>query len=136
MASLKFCQECNNLLYPEEDRTNHVLLYSCRNCDYREEAGSQLVFRNDLISVTQEQPGVIDNITKDPTLQRVEQKCPYCGNQEAVCFQDQSKRIFNRMILFFCCCNCEKLFQDPEVSRKAGTNTQVNPEDVTNLEAF
>ncbi len=33
-------------------------------------------------------------------------------------FQDQSKRIYNRMILFFCCTNCDRLFQDEEVIKK------------------
>lgn len=42
----------NNLLYPEVDRSNHVLLYSCRNCNYREEARENVVFRNDLKSVS------------------------------------------------------------------------------------
>lgn len=42
----------NNLLYPEVDRSNHVLLYSCRNCSHKEEARSNMVFKNDLKSVT------------------------------------------------------------------------------------
>lgn len=148
----------NNLLYPEVDRSNHVLLYSCRNCSYKEEARQNIVFKNDLKSVTkvrrdiqrgrksrcpllettakpssccsldrvasslaierslrltiltdsnlslspsaQEQPGVIDSIRTDPTLpRRFDHVCPECGHSESVYFQDQSKRIHNRMIL-------------------------------------
>ncbi|EPQ27249.1 uncharacterized protein PFL1_05172 [Pseudozyma flocculosa PF-1] len=114
MSSLNFCAECNNLLYPEVDRTNHVLLYACRNCNYSEEARQSLVFRNDLMSVTKEQPGVIDNLMKDPTLARTQDlSCPDCGHSEAVVFQDQSKRILNRMILFYVCTRCNHLFRDP-----------------------
>ena len=29
-------QECNNMLYPKEDKENKVLLYACRNCDYKQ----------------------------------------------------------------------------------------------------
>ena len=29
-------QECNNMLYPKEDKENKVLMYSCRNCDYKQ----------------------------------------------------------------------------------------------------
>ena len=28
-----FCQECNNMLYPREDKHNRVLLYACRSVD-------------------------------------------------------------------------------------------------------
>ncbi|CAO1613660.1 unnamed protein product [Jaminaea pallidilutea] len=111
--SLNFCAECNNLLYPEVDRSNHVLLYSCRNCNYREEARENIVFRNDLKSVTKEQPGVIDSIRTDPTLpRRHDHICPECGHSESVYFQDQSKRIQNRMILFYVCTNCETCYMD------------------------
>lgn len=73
----------NNLLYPEVDRSNHVLMYSCRNCNFTEEAKHNLVFRNDLKSVTKEQPGVIDSIRTDPTLpRRNDHICPECGHSE------------------------------------------------------
>ncbi|PWN24064.1 putative DNA-directed RNA polymerase II 14.5 kDa polypeptide [Microstroma glucosiphilum] len=111
--SLHFCAECNNLLYPEVDRSNHVLLYSCRNCSHKEEARSNMVFKNDLKSVTKEQSGVIDSIATDPTLPRKhDSECPACGHPEAVYFQDQSKRIHNRMILFYVCTACEHCYGD------------------------
>ena len=131
----------NNLLYPEVDRTNHVLLYACRNCNYQEEARQSLVFRNDLMSITKEQPGVVDNLMKDPTLRRTHDlACPECAHSESVLFQDQGKRIVNRkhplplcalcplhlhpdntptlpmptgMILFYVCTRCNHLFRDP-----------------------
>ena len=42
----------NNLLYPEADRTNHVLMYACRNCPYRTEADNPMVYRNDLKAIS------------------------------------------------------------------------------------
>ncbi|KOS16192.1 dna-directed rna polymerase ii kda polypeptide [Malassezia pachydermatis] len=118
MASLKFCAECNNLLYPEADRTNHVLLYACRNCPYRTEASNPLVFRNDLKLISKEQPGVIDELMTDPTLRRTQDlTCPNCGHTEAVMFQDQSKRDLNKMIFFYVCCYCNHLFRDDPLER-------------------
>ncbi|SPO31264.1 probable DNA-directed RNA polymerase II 14.5 kDa polypeptide [Ustilago trichophora] len=126
MSSLHFCAECNNLLYPEVDRTNHVLLYACRNCNYQQESRESLVYRNDLMSVTKEQPGIVDNLMKDPTLRRTHDlNCPNCGHAEAVLFQDQSKRIMNRMILFYVCCRCNHLFRDPAQPAPAAGPGQV-----------
>ncbi|CAF5078832.1 unnamed protein product, partial [Rotaria magnacalcarata] len=27
-VGIKFCQECNNMLYPKEDKENRILLYA------------------------------------------------------------------------------------------------------------
>ena len=32
-VGIRFCQECNNMLYPREDKQNRVLLYACRSVD-------------------------------------------------------------------------------------------------------
>ena len=32
-VGIRFCQECNNMLYPREDKHNRVLLYACRSVD-------------------------------------------------------------------------------------------------------
>ncbi|TVU23579.1 hypothetical protein EJB05_25953, partial [Eragrostis curvula] len=48
MSTMKFCRECNNILYPKEDRANKILLFACRNCDHqataRGEEGMTLFF--------------------------------------------------------------------------------------------
>lgn len=103
----------NNLLYPKVHQTTMTLHNACRTCPYSEEARNTMVYRNDLMSISKEQAGVIDQLMKDPTLPRSrEHNCPNCGNNESVFFQDQSKRTFNRMILFFVCTNCNHLFRD------------------------
>ena len=48
--SLQYCIECNNLLYPREDRVERRLIYACRNCEYSEAAAQTLIFRNELLS--------------------------------------------------------------------------------------
>lgn len=45
-VGIKFCQECNNMLYPKEDKDNRVLLYACRNCDYKQIAENSCVYVN------------------------------------------------------------------------------------------
>lgn len=35
-VGIKFCQECNNMLYPKEDKENRRLLFACRNCDFQQ----------------------------------------------------------------------------------------------------
>ena len=51
-ASLHFCQECNNLLYPKVDQTRNDMVYACRICQYDEKVENQCVYRNDLLTVT------------------------------------------------------------------------------------
>ncbi|PKI85776.1 Rpb9p [Malassezia vespertilionis] len=102
-----------HVLTSKADRTNHVLTYVCRNCDYRTEASQPLVFKNDLKNTSKEQPGVVEELMTDPTLWRThDMSCPSCGNSESVVFQDQSKRDLNKMIFFYVCCYCNFLFQD------------------------
>ena len=42
-ASLHFCQECNNLLYPKADAQRRIIVYACRICQYSEIVENQLV---------------------------------------------------------------------------------------------
>ncbi|SGY38802.1 BQ5605_C003g02075 [Microbotryum silenes-dioicae] len=68
MASISFCGECNNLLYPKEDKVSHVLMYACRNCHYKEETTNPCVYKHDLLVVSKETAGVTQDLQTDPTL--------------------------------------------------------------------
>lgn len=48
-VGIRFCQECNNMLYPKEDKENKILLYACRNCDYKTEADSYCIYVNKIM---------------------------------------------------------------------------------------
>ncbi|WVZ49745.1 hypothetical protein U9M48_001076 [Paspalum notatum var. saurae] len=112
MSSMKFCRECNNILYPKEDKENKVLLYACRNCDHQspptaqEVADINCVYRN----VVEHDDGeftqvVYDDVASDPTLPRTKSvRCAACGHGEAVFFQ-ATARGEEGMRLFFVCCN-------------------------------
>ena len=41
---IRFCQECNNMLYPKEDKANKQLVYACRNCDYKQLADNNCIY--------------------------------------------------------------------------------------------
>jgi hypothetical protein len=54
MSSVKFCPDCNNMLYPREDRTERKLFFACRNCEHHEEAqpDSLCIFRHQILHAT------------------------------------------------------------------------------------
>ncbi|KHJ41379.1 alpha,alpha-trehalase [Trichuris suis] len=45
-VGIKFCPECNNMLYPRENKEERVLMYSCRNCDHRQVADNRCIYVN------------------------------------------------------------------------------------------
>jgi len=117
---MKFCSECNNLLYSRCDVERRMLLYACRRCGTDEPGDvTQVVYRNDMQRRTKEQAGIVQDLQNDTTLPHSEIVCPNpsgCGHTDAVYFQDQSKRKHTRMILFYVCTKCNYTFGDPELS--------------------
>ncbi|CAI6008036.1 unnamed protein product [Closterium sp. NIES-65] len=88
MSAMKFCRECNNILYPREDRENRVLLYACRNCDHQEAAENNCVYRNEVHHTADERTQILQDVTADPTLPRTKAvRCAKCAHGEAVFFQ-------------------------------------------------
>ncbi|CAI5758113.1 unnamed protein product [Candida verbasci] len=115
MASFRFCEECNNMLYPKEDKTGAEprLLYACRNCGYTELASDPKVYRHELMTTIGETAGAVKDIGQDPTLPRSNKQCIYCGYDECVFFQSQQRRKDTSMTLFYVCLNddCKRIFQ-------------------------
>ncbi|KAF3782235.1 DNA-directed RNA polymerases II IV and V subunit 9A [Nymphaea thermarum] len=105
MSTMKFCRECNNILYPKEDREQKVLLYACRNCDHQEVADNNCVYRNEIHHSVGERTQVLQDVAADPTLPRTRTvRCTVCNHGEAVFFQ-AAARGEEGMTLFFVCCN-------------------------------
>ncbi|KAI1167495.1 hypothetical protein F5B18DRAFT_442376 [Nemania serpens] len=65
--TFRFCSECSNMLYPKEDEDSHRLMFTCRTCQYTEEATSSCVFRHVLNSAAGETAGVTQDVGSDPT---------------------------------------------------------------------
>jgi DNA-directed RNA polymerase II subunit RPB9 len=102
------CQECGNMLYPQEDKATKKLMRVCRNCDTTSDADSNLVFVNDT------RPRSIANdagsdVTKDPTLPRAKgTMCNNCQFDEAVFFQAPMRGDEGMKLIFMClrCVHC------------------------------
>lgn len=66
--TFRFCSECSNMLYPKEDEDAHKLQFTCRTCQYTEEATSSCVFRNVMNNAVGETAGVTQDVGSDPTV--------------------------------------------------------------------
>ncbi|KAI3407253.1 TFIIS-type domain-containing protein [Psidium guajava] len=105
MSTMKFCCECNNILYPKEDREQKILLFACRNCEHQEVADNYCVYRNEIHHSVGERTQVLQDVAADPTLPRTKSvRCAQCNHGEAVFFQ-ATARGEEGMTLFFVCCN-------------------------------
>ncbi|KAK1763440.1 hypothetical protein QBC33DRAFT_549683 [Phialemonium atrogriseum] len=109
--TFRFCSECSNMLYPKEDEDSHKLQFTCRTCQYTEEATSTCIYRNVLNNAVGETAGVTQDVSSDPTLPRSNKICPVCKHPEAVFFQSQQRSAETGMKLFYVCCDCGNIFQ-------------------------
>lgn len=66
--TFRFCSECSNMLYPKEDEDSHKLQFTCRTCQYTEEATSTCIYRNVLNNAVGETAGVTQDVSSDPTV--------------------------------------------------------------------
>jgi len=116
-TTMRFCKECNNMLYPKEDKGTRQLLYACRMCDHQEEAQDFCVYRNEVkaaIETFLPTPTVCADIAADPTLPRTkDQNCPNCSGREAVFFMATNSRD-PKMNLYFVCVDCFKLWKETQ----------------------
>ena len=79
--TFRFCSECSNMLYPKEDPDAHKLQFTCRTCQYTEEARSSCVFRNVLNNSSGETAGVTQDVGSDPTVSdALSGTCIGCGD--------------------------------------------------------
>nr|CAG4641359.1 EOG090X0J86 [Eulimnadia texana] len=105
-VGIRFCPECNNMLYPKEDKESRVLMYACRNCDYKQMADNNCVYVNKVMHEIDELTQIVADVISDPTLPRTEDHpCPKCSNREAVFFQSASRRAEDEMRLYYVCTN-------------------------------
>ncbi|CAG0923231.1 unnamed protein product [Notodromas monacha] len=105
-VGIKFCQECNNMLYPKEDKENKVLMYACRNCEFKQPADNNCIYVNKIMHDVDELTQIVSDVISDPTLPRsAENPCPKCKHDEAVFFQAQTRRAEEEMKLYYVCTN-------------------------------
>uniref|UniRef100_A0A915JBY8 TFIIS-type domain-containing protein n=1 Tax=Romanomermis culicivorax TaxID=13658 RepID=A0A915JBY8_ROMCU len=105
-VGIKFCPECNNMLYPKEDKENRILLYACRNCEHKQAADNPCIYVNKLMREIDELTQIVPDVIHDPTLPKTQDHpCPRCSHREAVFFQAQSIRAEDEMRLYYVCTN-------------------------------
>jgi DNA-directed RNA polymerase II subunit RPB9 len=96
--TFRFCSECSNMLYPKEDEVDRKLMFTCRTCNFSEEATSSCIFRNAMNNAAGETAGVTQDVGSDPTLPRAKRSCPACNHDEAVFFQSQQRSAETGMV--------------------------------------
>lgn len=103
---MKFCQDCGNLLTPSEKKGK--LIFECGTCGKEEQVlennqYNNLVYRNE-IKLIQNEVKINPSIINDPTYARTyEQKCPKCGYEEAICFQNPNINEQAMKLMYLCC---------------------------------
>eukprot|EP00161_Ancyromonas_sigmoides_P018194 TRINITY_DN5001_c0_g1_i1.p1 TRINITY_DN5001_c0_g1~~TRINITY_DN5001_c0_g1_i1.p1 ORF type:complete len:131 (-),score=32.67 TRINITY_DN5001_c0_g1_i1:302-694(-) len=130
---MRFCSECNNLLYPREallPPAAPALVYECRLCHHLEHnTGAHRVYRrvhrmaeqgvqdDDDDAEEEDDPhrfdDIADDLTDDPTLPRTRLRCQKCGpDAEAVFFQLDRKGVDSGMTLLYICRGCKHKWVD------------------------
>ncbi|XP_066395306.1 DNA-directed RNA polymerases II, IV and V subunit 9A-like [Miscanthus floridulus] len=105
MSTLKFCGECNNMLYPREDKETRTLLYACQSCEHEEIATDTCVYKRVIRKPVGEPKDVLKNAATDPSLPRTRSvRCYNCNHPEAAFFQAPTSGE-QAMTLYFICCN-------------------------------
>uniref|UniRef100_UPI0035902ED3 DNA-directed RNA polymerase II subunit RPB9-like n=1 Tax=Myxine glutinosa TaxID=7769 RepID=UPI0035902ED3 len=103
-VGIKFCPECDNMLYPIEDKENRILLYTCRICHYQEESDNSCIFVNKRTHEVDELKQINADVAQDPTLPRTAvHPCPKCRHKEAVFFQSHGAKSQDSMRLYYVC---------------------------------
>jgi len=94
MSGIRFCDECQNILHPEEEKTEHRLLFVCKSCDYREyiqdttSMEENKIYQRDFVqSFT---ASFIDpDYCLDPSMPREKTICPNCRYTECAYLIDK-----------------------------------------------
>eukprot|EP00041_Stephanoeca_diplocostata_P009594 m.149148 g.149148 ORF g.149148 m.149148 type:complete len:221 (-) comp17805_c0_seq3:134-796(-) len=109
---IKFCPECNNMLYPAQHMTpdGGRLQYECKvkDCGYSEFATDTCIYINRMTQDIDTLSLVNSDMASDPTLQHTRGEfdpCPECNSDDAVRFQTLANRDESGMRLYFVCCN-------------------------------
>eukprot|EP00037_Helgoeca_nana_P008327 m.74145 g.74145 ORF g.74145 m.74145 type:complete len:217 (-) comp18869_c1_seq1:284-934(-) len=107
---IKFCPECNNMLYPHENKDERVLMYRCQvdGCAYIEKSTSACIYINRMAQDVDTLLLVNSDMASDPTLQHTSgrmEACPECDHDDAVFFQTLANRDVSGMRLYFVCSN-------------------------------
>lgn len=116
----EFCKECNNILYPKEDKEEKTLLLTCKSCDFVEESHNNIVFNvNYSFQSKMSQKIVPKDLASDPTLLRVYADCEKCNWKEAVVYYGDEVDDDFVFVVYLICTNCFNMwFVNEELENK------------------
>ncbi|KAI5189686.1 DNA-directed RNA polymerase II subunit RPB9 [Nematocida minor] len=107
----QFCRECNNMLYPKEDKLEKMLYLACRNCEHFEEAITPTVYTAEYKKSTGKvaMEMAAKEIASDPTLKRISKECSRCNHGVHAVFQPKDNREDEPLSVNYACCRCFKI---------------------------
>ncbi|XP_054155759.1 DNA-directed RNA polymerase II subunit RPB9-like [Oppia nitens] len=111
---IRFCPECNNMLYQRQNKEQRTLVFFCRTCLYQREATKDqyCVYINNIKHDINELSLINPDLVDDPTLARTYcHPCPKCHHKEAVFMQGSHKESNNKMKLYYVCTNVSCKFK-------------------------
>eukprot|EP01061_Rhynchopus_euleeides_P019192 TRINITY_DN31587_c0_g2_i1.p3 TRINITY_DN31587_c0_g2~~TRINITY_DN31587_c0_g2_i1.p3 ORF type:complete len:134 (+),score=47.05 TRINITY_DN31587_c0_g2_i1:83-484(+) len=124
--SVRFCHQCNNMLYPKDNRREMQLYYRCRRCNKAEsvdEPERHCVYKNmikrEINMKILESVLNLKAYTQDPSLPKTRQRtCQKCNTQDAVFFMNPIQMKDDDIQLYFTCINCKESWVDDVRDRK------------------
>mmetsp|Transcript_5609 Transcript_5609/g.14327 ORF Transcript_5609/g.14327 Transcript_5609/m.14327 type:complete len:120 (+) Transcript_5609:97-456(+) len=108
MAGIRFCPECNNMLFAKENKLEHVLILHCEVCEHSQPAEDKCVLRSDISGGTVSRLFNFEDVVADPTLPRARDvECSECHHNEAVFMKEPISKDSEGLTLRFICTNCK-----------------------------
>ncbi|EPR79955.1 DNA directed RNA polymerase II 15 kDa subunit [Spraguea lophii 42_110] len=103
-----FCRECNNLLYPKEEKQDNTLYMVCKGCEHFEDAKSMIIYEEKEKHHKQHIGNLAKEYVNDNTLPIISIICPKCNYDEAVSIEPKGEsedEIFNMIYICKKCIN-------------------------------
>ena len=106
--SIRFCEDCGNLLTPSENIEEKRLKYSCNMCkitgiEKENTQDNNIVYRNE-VKLGQTEVKINVSIINDPTYARtLNMDCPKCHYRESICFQNPNINDAGMKFIYLCC---------------------------------
>merc|ERR1712142_273693 len=109
MSGIIFCPDCNNMLYPKEDKLYKKLNYACRQCPYQERARNPCIYVSNISPDQNELARMNADLIFDPTIPRETKKCPgaNCDSSNVIYLQSNVNDPKSKMNLYFICRKCK-----------------------------
>ncbi|KCV72493.1 hypothetical protein H696_00089 [Fonticula alba] len=107
---MRFCSSCNNILYPEEDPINKVLILKCRRqqCTFQTVSTDlPVVYTNYISRQAGDQQTEYGDVTTDPTLPRRSATCELCNMKTTLIFFLASRSPEADFSLIYVCQSCQ-----------------------------